>query len=88
MAKFAHWAAVRRIKEGLPVGHVMAAPANGPIPGITLSNPSISHQLGGGGTIAPLGPVGASTAFVSLGASPTEPIGPPPPMVDPASAFS
>ncbi|KQY04356.1 hypothetical protein ASD37_20730 [Mycobacterium sp. Root135] len=65
----------------------MAAPATDPISGIALSNPSISHQLGGGGTIAPLGPVGASTAFVSLGASPTEPMGVRPPMVDPASAF-
>jgi len=87
VAKFFHCAAVRRIKDGLPVGHVMTAPANGPIPGIALSIPSIRNQLAGGGTIAPLGPVGASTAFVSLGIAPTEPMGPPPPMVDEASAF-
>ncbi|MDT5223873.1 MAG: hypothetical protein QOG19_1280 [Mycobacterium sp.] len=85
--KFFHCAAVRCIKDGLPVGHVMTAPANGPIPGIALSNPSISHHLDGGGTITPLGPVGASTAFVSLGSAPTEPMGPPPAMVDAASAF-
>ncbi len=87
VAKFFHCAAVRCISDGLPVGHVMTAPANGPIPGIALRNPSISHHFAGGVTIAPLGPVGASTAFVSLGSGPTEPMGPPPPMVDAASAF-
>lgn len=72
-----HCAAVVRNSAGSPDGQCMPAARN-------WTN---SDHLLGGGTTLPFGPVGASTAVVSVGTSPTPPLGAEPPTVDAASAL-